>query len=215
MVAALIAALASAASFPPPVASFTAPASVVVGQSVGYADHSYDPAPGHSIVVQIWIGRASAFYTTGAHTVSLAVEDDRGLWGQTSRTIFVRSLRPPVATGAQLTAAPSSVARGDRVVLTLSAPSNASSLRLELPPPFTAPVTLPTGPIDYAAINDTPWVFGSGGWQTAVWVPWTTNSPADGSYTLTAQYDLNGTTLSANTSLTIQGTDRVVLWRLH
>src|SRR5579875_2525945 len=73
--------LAASLVFPPPVAAFTATSPVAVGQPVIYVDQSYDPAPGHFIVLRDWIGRAASFDTPGPHLVELLVEDDRGLWG--------------------------------------------------------------------------------------------------------------------------------------
>lgn len=222
MAAALIAAASLfALGFPPPVASFSAPAVVSVGQTVQYVDHSYDPAPGHSIVLVLWIGRAAAFYTPGAHVVSLVVEDDRALWGQTSRTIYVVARRPPPPPppprppAAQLAATPSTVARGDSVSLTLSAPSDATAMTLSLPQTFLDQVPLPTGAIDYPAINRPSWVFRGGVWHATIWVPWTEGTPADGTYAMTVRYDQAGTTLSASTDLTVHGTDRLALWRVY
>lgn len=218
MVAALT--LALALWYPPPVASFSAPSVVRLGQPISYVDDSFDPAPGHHIILQIWSGRAGALYQTGYHTVSLAVEDDRGMWGATSRSILVvRPLPPPPpppppVPAATLTASPTTAFRGDRVTLSLTAGQSVQSIFLALPAAFVPQVALASGVIDYAAINSAPWVFQGGAWRTSIWIPWTQSDPADGSYALTATYRQGGQSLSARTVVTVDGTDRLVLWRV-
>ena len=45
-------------NYPPPVASFYVSSPVLVGGPVVYIDRSYDPAPGHALIRQLWFGRA-------------------------------------------------------------------------------------------------------------------------------------------------------------
>lgn len=216
MVAALILAAATVV-YPPPVAAFTAPASAVVGETISFSDQSYDPAPGHHIVLQIWLGRTAFFSSIGAHTVSLLVEDDRGLWGETSRTIYVTSRggglgRP--SSGAGLTASPATVRRGDKVTLLLTAAPAARSIHLTLPAAFTPQIPLPSGVINYSSINAGIWILRNGTWQTNLWLPWTSDYPLDGTYAVAVRYEIGGSVLSATASIVVHGTDRLAFWRL-
>lgn len=64
----------------PPVAFFTVPERVYVGERVIYTDSSFDP-DGDEIVSREWTGKQSVFNSTGTYEVSLKVEDSDGMTG--------------------------------------------------------------------------------------------------------------------------------------
>lgn len=216
MVAALTALLFASS---PPVASFVAPTTVTVGAPVSYLDRSYDPAPGHYLILEIWIGRQPAFQVPGMYTISLTVEDDRGLWSTASRTIQVVAPQPPPpppppppAVQGTLVLSTTSARRGDRVTLTLRGPGADFRPQLQLPPQFAGKVALPTGTLDYGTVERAPWRYQNGSWSTTIWVPWTRDTPVDGVYTFRASWSAGSRTGSASAALTVRGTDRLADW---
>lgn len=202
-----------AAAVSGPVAAFSAPAVVHTGSLVTYVDHSYDPAPGHRITLEIWIGRQSTFATPGSYRVTLFVEDDRGLTASTSRTIVVvATTRPPAVPSAALELSKTRVRRGDSFTVELANAPGAENIRLYLPSAFLQTVTLPAGAIDYAKVNVGQFTASGDGFTTTVWVPWTARSPADGSYVLSVGWTQGGQQKTLSTSIDVAGTDRLAIW---
>lgn len=214
MVAALILALV-ASTAPGPVAAFAAPSMVRVAAPVTYVDQSYDPAPGHHITLEIWIGREASFASPGRYPVTLVVEDDRGLMASASHTITVVSAPPPpppVLPLATLSLSRTTVSRGDALEVKLINASGAQNIRLLLPTTFLQKVALPTGNLDYSIVNAGTFTSQGGAFTTTVWVPWTMTSPADGSYTLSVTWTEGGRAQSLSASFTVSGTDRLAIW---
>ncbi len=216
MVGALTLALTAAVSSGP-VAAFSAPATVRVGSPVTYVDHSYDPAPGHHITLRIWIGRQGSFSSAGSHRVTLVVEDDRGLMSSVSHTITAVAIMPPPPPPpsqptASLLLSQTTVRRGDELDVSLQNAPGAEDVRLTLPPAFLETVDLPTGSIDYAQVNQGVFSLAGSAVATTIWVPWTSASPSDGSYTLSVAWKEDGSEHSLTTSFTVSGTDRLALW---
>ncbi len=212
MVASLsLALLAAAASGP--VAAFSAPAVVHTGSLVTYVDHSYDPAPGHRITLEVWIGRQSTFSTPGSYRVTLFVEDDRGLTSSASRTIVVvATTSPPAAPSAALQLSKTRVHRGDSFAVELVHVPGAENIRLHLPSAFLQTVALPAGTLDYAQVNTGAFTASGDGFATTVWVPWTATSPPDGSYILSVSWTQGGQQRTLSTSVDVAGTDRLAIW---
>ncbi len=211
MVAALTLMLA-ATTASGPVAAFSAPATVRVGQSVTYVDHSYDPAPGHRITLRIWIGRESSFSSPGTYSVTLVVEDDRGLMSSVSHAITVVRAAPPPQNPANLSLSRTTLRRGDAFEVTLQDAPGAQNVRLVLPPAFLETVQLPTGSLDYAQVNQGDFSAAGSALTSTVWVPWTASSPADGSYSLSVTWTEGGVQHSLATAFTVSGTDRLAVW---
>jgi len=217
---ALIAFALAAASLPGPVASFSVPSLVSVGQSVTYVDTSYDPAPGHAITLEIWLGREASFSSPGSYGVTLVVRDDRGLSDSVSHTVTVRAPAPPPpvnppprSPAATLEVSSRSLRRGDPLVVTLEDAPDAQDIHLALPTAFRTSLTLPTGPLDYAQVNQAAFSEYDGQWSTTVWVPWTSDIPADGTYPLTVDWTEAGVEESLETSVSISGTDTLAVFR--
>ena len=211
MVAALTLLLAATAA-PAPVAAFSAPATVRVGQNVTYVDHSYDPAPGHHITLRIWIGRQSSFSSPGSYSVTLVVEDDRGLMSSVSHTITAVRVAPPPQNPSTLSLSSTTVRRGDAFEVTLQNASGVQNIHLVLPPSFLETVQLPTGSIDYAQVNQGDFAAAGGALTSTVWVPWTVSSPADGSYSLSVTWTEGGVQHSLAAAVTVAGTDQLAVW---
>ena len=212
MVAALAMALFAAAA-PGPVAAFSAPSVVQAGVPVTYVDHSHDPAPGHYITLEVWIGRQASFTAPGSYTVTLIVQDDRGLRSSTSHTItVVAAQHHPAPPSASLVLSPAALRRGDELTVSLLTAPAAQDIRLQLPPSFGQTVSLPTGPLDYAQVNAGSFALQAGAYVTQVWVPWTQSSPADGSYALTVTWTESGQAQSLQASFRVQGQDRLAIW---
>lgn len=212
-------------SAPPPVASFTVTSPAYVGQTVQYTDQSFDPDPGHVIVLRIWIGRASSFGSAGSYPVTLEVEDDRGLWGSVTHDVVIL----PQGTvggggsggggggrtdGAALQCSPCTAMRGDPLTLRLTAPRDASGISLELPSAFRREVVLPSGTIDYSRINAAKWRWSDGVLTATVWVPWTRSAPANGTYRISAVFRAGARRIVASCRLRVLGTDRILTWLL-
>jgi len=223
VVAALTAALLLAASSagPRPVAAFSVPSQVTTGETISYIDRSYDPAPGHHITLKIWIGRQVSFESPGHYTVSLSVEDDRGLWSTASHTITVATKHrpPPPPTGGggggggTLTLSATEVQRGDEVVVTVTPPAGAVNLQLSLPQAFYISVSFPTGLLDYQQVNGGAFAETGGTYAARFWVPWTKDLPADGSYTIRAVWTADSSQGGASATLQVHGTDQLVTWQ--
>lgn len=219
MVGALMGALLAATS--PPVAAFSVSSPVSVGQTVRYANTSFDPAPGHVIVLTVWIGREASFSAPGKYAVTLDVEDDRGLWGSVTHDVLVVAPNSNLGgttagTGnpkTDLTCSPCVVRRGDPVTLALAAPAGAYRIVLRLPAAFRLRVRLPSGTIDYAQVNAPLWRRSGLQWLARIWVPWTGSDPPDGRYRISATLIDGKKRISAACTLTVQGTDRILVWR--
>lgn len=212
MVAQLILAVLSAGA-PGPVAAFSAPAAVQVGAPVTYVDQSRDPAPGHHITLEVWIGREASFTTPGSYTVTLMVEDDRGLRSSASHTITVfATQRHPVTQSASLALSSTALHRGDELTVRLLNAPAAQDIRLQLPSSLLQTVNLPTGLLDYAQVNAGRFTQEAGAFATDVWVPWTQTSPADGEYTLTVSWIESGQAESLQASFAVEGQDRLAIW---
>lgn len=237
MVGALMALLLSAAS-PPPVAAFTVSSPVTAGQPVLYQDVSFDPAPGHVIILQVWIGRQQVFSTPGSYSVTLDVEDDRGLWGSVTHDVVVLPAGSGSGGGAgggsgggtgggsggggggggsagSLTCSPCTVMRGDPFLLRLFLPRGASTPFLELPISFRISVALPTGVIDYAGLNTPKWRRRGTELFAEIFVPWTSTDPRDGTYRILVRFRYGREVHVVACILTVRGTDRVLLWRMQ
>lgn len=186
-------------SYPPPVASFTVSSPVLVGSAVSYVDHSYDPAPGHTLIGQFWFGRASSFPAPGTYVISLWVEDDRGEWGFASRSVTVIARARPIATW---TVAPNvrQAMRGQAVTVVVQGASRP--LSFTLPSAFRISVPVEDQLLDYASLNGRLFSV-SGGEQIGVlYVPWTSAQPADGDW----QIGVSDGQRSQFFTLTVQGT---------
>ena len=199
---------------PGPVAAFSAPSVVQAGSPVTYVDHSREPAPGHHITLEVWIGRQTSFAAPGSYNVTLMVQDDRGLRSSTSHTITVVGAQhhPPVVPSASLALSRTSLRRGDMLTVSLLGAPAAQDIRLQLPPSFLQTVSLPTGPLDYAQVNAGTFTLQGGACVAQVWVPWTHTTPADGSYTLQVSWSENGQAQSLGASFTVQGEDHLAIW---
>jgi PKD repeat protein len=96
----------------PPVAQFTAPASITVGQSVVFDASASTPTPGGSSIAQyLWqFGDGSVvppsespqeshtFNAPGTYTVTLTIEDELGKKAETQQEVTVLAASPPPCT---------------------------------------------------------------------------------------------------------------------
>jgi len=213
LAAPLILAFALAAA---PVAAFSVSSPVAVGAPVSYVDQSYDPAPGHHLTLQIWIGRQGTFDSPGTYPVTLVVEDDRGLMASATHDVTVsrpaHHSPPPAPIAAAVTLSPSAVQRGDAFTVRVTGVPDAQGLEVHLPSSFLPAVTLPAGVLRYAQVNAASFSLQSGVWQATCWVPWTQGIPADGNYPISVTWTADGQVESASARLTVQGADRLAIW---
>jgi hypothetical protein len=217
--------LAGLLSLPGPVARFTATSPVLVGQPVTYIDSSFDPAPGHFILFQDWIGREPSFQTPGPHLVELLVEDDRGLWGAASQTVYVEapsnrtpSTPPPVTPtrpvpasppALSATLSPTTIPRGGEATLELTSSAPVSYASLTLPATFYTTLVLPYVTVDYGQLNRSPAVpTSTSAVEWHLYVPWSAASPWNGTYTATIHVVTGGVAETLRIPFTVSGTLR-------
>lgn len=221
MVGALMGMLLSTA-LAPPVAAFSATSPALVGQTVQYRDASFDPAPGHIIVLTIWIGREASFAAPGNYAVTLDVEDDRGLWGSVTHDVLVLAQSSSAGgtsggvgdSPVTLTCQPCTVMRGEPVTLQLAAPKGALHITLRLPAAFLLAVPLPSGVIDYRRIDSPSWRRVGPYLLARIWIPWTVRDPPDGRYRIVAVLRSGGKRMFADCTVTVRGVDRILVWSL-
>lgn len=99
----------------PPIADFVTDKTVYeAGEKVTYTDKSWDPE-NDPIVDRVWLNRMDTFETPGTYTITLNVQDEKGLWSvrQASQTIQVlpRNEKPV----ARFSVSQTTVAQGEEV----------------------------------------------------------------------------------------------------
>lgn len=190
-------------NYPGPVASFGVPSVVLVGAPISVIDNSYDPAPGHALIQQIWFGRAGSFSTPGTYVISLWVEDDRGRWAFTTRTVTViarvRRVNSWVIRGGTRQAA-----RGQAVSVVVDGTSRP--VHFEVPASFQVDVPIEGQDVNYASLNAQSFSVSGTRQQGTLYVPWTSNEPQDGSWQITVT---DGQT-SQSFTLVVKGTLQVM-----
>jgi hypothetical protein len=190
-------------NYPAPVASFGVPSVVLVGTPISVVDNSYDPAPGHSLVQQIWFGRAGSFSAPGTYTISLWVEDDRGRWAFTTRTVTVIA-RVRRVTAWAIQGGARQAARGEAVSVVVLGASRP--VHFEVPAAFALTVPIEGQDVNYASLNAQPFSVSGSQQQGTLYVPWTANDPSDGSWQITVT---DGQT-SQSFTLVVNGTLQVM-----
>lgn len=166
-----------------PVAYFEAPAFLTVGDSVTYTAKGRDP-DGDPIVEEKWTGKRSSFSSPGTYKVTLQVKDSRGNWSAPfSRNIVV--VDRPGSTGT-LSLSPNPARRGEEVVLTISCPSTAEKVWVNIPSVLES-TTISFGDGSSVRVeNPDGWAEGgSGSFSYTMTIPWTSDRPADGTYRVT------------------------------
>ncbi len=166
-------------NYPPPVASFYVSSPVLVGGPVVYIDRSYDPAPGHALIRQLWFGRAGSFGSPGVYIVTLWVEDDRGEWGFASRAVAVVA-RPRPQDDWTIAPGSHQAMRGQAVSVLVQ--GARLPLSFILPPAFRISVPAEGQVLDYASLNARPWAVTGADQLGVLYVPWTSSQPADGNW---------------------------------
>ncbi len=190
-------------SYPGPVASFAVPSVVWVGAPVPVIDTSYDPAPGHALIRQIWFGRAGSYSAPGVYLISLWVEDDRGLWAFSSHAIVVLARVRP-APSFSIQGGARQAARGEAISVVVD--GAVRPVHFVLPPSFQVAVPIEGQTVDYAALNAKPFSIDGSQQQGTLYVPWTSNEPQDGSWQIT----VTDGQVSASFTLVVKGTLQIM-----
>lgn len=195
-----------------PIASFNMPSVATVGQTIQVRNDSFDPMSGDFIIASVWSGLRSSYSAPGTYQVSLRVENDMGIWSFPAyRTIVILSRPQPTWTPSpprkqlSLHLSAASVKRGGCVTLYVTGVQNGPP-RIVLPSSFDQSVFFNGQTWNYATINNRPWSQTPTSWAHALCVPWTANSPPNGTYVVTVWETSQGRGSSASSFLRVFGT---------